>query len=84
MDPRFHEEIHAWVPKLKPAVKAIGYPIALGVLRTVSPGLISPTKELGRVLVELAMSDGEPLNGTGVSGEGRTISNVGMRRLAGL
>ena len=84
VDPRFHKEIHAWVPKLKPAGKAIGYPIALGVLRTVSPGLISPTKELGRVLVELAMSDGEPLNGTGVSGEGRTISNVGMRRLAGL
>ena len=84
VDPRFHKEIHAWIPKLKSAGKAIGYPIVLGVLRTVSPGLISPTKELGRVLVELAMSDGEPLNGTGVSGEGRTISNVGMRRLAGL
>lgn len=83
VDPKFHKEIHAWIPKLSPG-KAIGYPIVLGVVRTVSSGLISPTRELGKVLVELAMSDGEPLNGTGVSGEGRTISNVGMRRLAGL
>lgn len=84
MDPKFHEEIHPWIPKLKPAGKAVGYPVVFTVLRTVSPGLLSPTRELGKVLVELAMSDGKPLSGTGMVAEGRTISNLGMRRLAGL
>lgn len=57
-------------------------PVLLGIARTVyTPGL-SPTRDLGRVLVKLAMGDGESLAGEGVSGEGRTISNVGMRRLA--
>jgi hypothetical protein len=46
--------------------------------------MISPTKDLARVLTELAMGDGAPLQGKGVDGEGRTIANVGMRRLAGL
>lgn len=46
--------------------------------------MVSPTKDLGRVLCELALGDGKPLEGKGVSGEGRTLNNVGMRRLAGL
>lgn len=85
VDPKFHEEIHPWIPKLKPAGKAVGYPIAFTLFRAVSPGLVSPTRELGRVLVELAMGDGKPLGGgAGVEADGRTISNVGMRRLAGI
>lgn len=84
MDPKFHDEIHPWIPKLKPAGKAVGYPIVFTIMRTVNPGFISPTKELGRVLVELAMGDGKPLSGAGVDADGRTISNLGMRRLAGL
>lgn len=44
----------------------------------------SPTRELGRVLTELAMGDGEALKGEGVEGEGRTVTNKGFRRLAGL
>ena len=84
MDPKFHTEIHPWIPKLKPAWKATFGPVLLAVLRTVSPGLISPTKELGKVLVELAMGDGKALSGKGVDGAGRTVSNGGMRRLAGI
>ncbi|MCJ1371477.1 hypothetical protein MMC20_002694 [Loxospora ochrophaea] len=84
VDPKFHEEIHEWIPKLRPAAKAILGPVALGVMRNVSPSMISPTRDLGKVLVELAMSDGQPLTGGGVSGDGRTISNVGFRRLAGI
>lgn len=84
VDPKFHPEIHAWIPKLKPAGKAVVYPVALAGLRVVSPGLISPTRELGKILVELAMSDGKPLSGAGVVAGGRTISNLGMRRLAGI
>ncbi|KAF6232479.1 hypothetical protein HO173_009359 [Letharia columbiana] len=84
VDPKFHEEIHGWIPKLKPAGKAVGYPIVFTILRTVNPGFISPTRELGKVLVDLAMNDGKPLSGAGVLADGRTISNLGMRRLAGL
>ena len=84
VDPKLHKEIHPWIPKLKPAGKAVGLPIALTIMRTVSPGYISPTRELGRILVELAMGDGKPLSGAGVNEDGRTISNLGMRRLAGL
>ena len=84
VDPKFQEEIHPWIPKLKPAGKAIGYPAAFAVLRTVNPGSISPTRELGRVLIELAVSEGKPLSGAGVDAEGRTISNFSMRRLVGL
>jgi len=59
--------------KLSPALKAV-----------FSKNRFSPTQDLGRVLVELAMSDGKPLEGEGISGEGRTISNVAIRRLAGI
>lgn len=44
----------------------------------------APTPELGKALTELAMGDGKPLDGVGIEGEGRTIRNVGLRRLAGL
>ena len=59
---------------------------ALPVLRGVMPGMISPTKELGKVLVQLACGDGEAHDEkqSGVSGEGRTLSNVAMRRIAGI
>jgi hypothetical protein len=58
--------------------------VALPPLRAVAKGMISPTKDLSRVLTDLAMGNGEPLEGKGIDGEGRTISNVGMRRLAGI
>lgn len=45
---------------------------------------VSPTEELGKVLVELAMGDGEKLSGEGVIDGGRTVTNKGFRRLAGL
>ncbi|KAI4161554.1 MAG: hypothetical protein L6R39_000044 [Caloplaca ligustica] len=84
VDPKFHPEIHQWIPKLQPATKAYLLPPALAAIRTLSPAFISPTRELGQILVQLAMSDGEPLSGPGISGEGRTVSNAAMRRMAGL
>lgn len=43
---------------------------------------VAPTEELGRFLVELAMSDGAALPAEpGVSGEGRIIENAGMRKI---
>lgn len=46
--------------------------------------MISPTKDLASVLTGLASSDGAALEGKGVEGEGRTINNIGMRRLAAI
>lgn len=46
--------------------------------------MISSTKKLGQVLVELALHDGTPLDSEGFLEGGRTISNVGIRRLAGI
>lgn len=62
-----------------------GVEAALGPgLRALWPAQVSPTRELGEVLVRLAMGDGRALEGAGVEGEGRTVGNVGLRRLAGL
>lgn len=83
VDPRGHAEIHGFIPVIS-GFLGLARHGALNVLDTVYKAGVSPTKDLGRVLTELAESDGEPLKGTGVDGEGRTISNVGMRRLAGI
>ncbi len=56
----------------------------LPVFRGLVPSMISPTRDLAKVLTDLAMGDGAPLQGKGVDGEGRTVSNVGMRALAGI
>ncbi|KAJ9218007.1 hypothetical protein DTO166G4_398 [Paecilomyces variotii] len=52
------------------------------VFRCLCPDMVSPTPDLARFLTDLAMGDGEPLHGDGISGEGRTVSNKAFRRLA--
>jgi len=83
VDPGQHREIHEYLPVNSWFKKYAGIGF-LGVMNTVYAGMVSPTKDLGRVLTELAASDGEPLEGKGIDGEGRTISNIAMRRLAGI
>jgi len=80
--PAEHTEIHEYVPATS-VFRKWGTGV-FGAIGTVFPKIISPTRDLGRVLTELAASDGEPLEGLGIEGEGRTISNAGMRRLAGI
>lgn len=59
--------------------------VVIPVMRMLYPGMVSPTKDLGAVLTQLAVGDGERLEeGPGVSGEGRTIGNVRLRKMAGL
>ncbi|TVY29256.1 hypothetical protein LHYA1_G002929 [Lachnellula hyalina] len=82
VDPTHHEEIAGFYPQ-RTGIEGFGG-LILPVLRTVYSAMVSPTRDLGRVLTELAMGDGAPLEGKGVEGEGRTVTNVGMRRLAGL
>jgi len=80
-----HAEIVKHVAARRTGLKfKIGDNVLLPVVRTCFPNMHSPTRELGKVLTELAMGDGKPLRGPGVEGEGRTITNVGQRRLAGL
>ncbi|KAK5938873.1 hypothetical protein PMZ80_009065 [Knufia obscura] len=43
----------------------------------------SPTAEMARVMVELAVGDGEPVNVRGAEAGGRTLRNVALRRLGG-
>lgn len=62
----------------------VGERVIAPPMRALYANMISPTKDLGRVLTDLAMGNGEPLQGKGIEGEGRTITNVGFRRLAGI
>ncbi|KAF5857712.1 hypothetical protein ETB97_005427 [Aspergillus alliaceus] len=45
---------------------------------------VSPTKDLGRFLTDLASGNGQPHTGQGVSGEGWILSNIAFRKEAGL
>ena len=83
VDTAYHPEVLQWRPGRQGLTKLTEKGL-LPILRVAMPGMVSPTKELSKVLTDLAMGSGEPLEGKGVEGEGRTISNVGMRRLAGI
>ncbi|KAH7350589.1 hypothetical protein BKA65DRAFT_242008 [Rhexocercosporidium sp. MPI-PUGE-AT-0058] len=81
VDMKDHPEIHQWVGE-----RGWAEALALPVLRILPgiKGLMSPTRELGSVVVGLAMGGGEVQEGSGVSGEGRTLNNAALRRLAGI
>jgi hypothetical protein len=85
VDPTFHKEIQEFIPKRAGFAKAAEGAL-LPVLRGVYTKMVSPTKDLGRVLTELAAGSGEKQDekASGVSGDGRTLNNVAMRRLAGI
>ena len=83
VDPSSHPEIQPYLPTLSLLRRVTGQ-LMFPLTRLVWTSYHSPSGELGRVLVELAMGDGRPLQGRGISGEGRTVENVGMRRLAGI
>lgn len=84
VDPTYNDpEINNYIPNRKGYERVVQFAL-MPILRGVMSSMVSPTADLAKVLVNLAMGDGKPLDGTGITGEGRTISNVGMRRLAGL
>jgi hypothetical protein len=78
IDTTFHPEIHDWIPKRKGMERLIRS-VLLPILRYPWGGMVSPAKDLAKVLTELASSDGVALEGKGIEREGRTIN---MRRLA--
>ncbi|KAF2733762.1 hypothetical protein EJ04DRAFT_494793 [Polyplosphaeria fusca] len=79
VDWREHSEIHGFMPQQAAYKKPI-----LPVLDMVYKNMLTPTRELGKILTELAMSKGEPLEGQGVGMGGRLVSNVAIRRMTGL
>ena len=73
------------------AFKRFYMSILLPPMRMFYKNMMSPTPQLGQALVELAMGDGEKLEGRGVEdvgkgveGEGRLVRNIGLRRMGGL
>jgi nucleoside-diphosphate-sugar epimerase len=74
-----HPEIHPFIPKQDLYKKMFIPPMNL-----LYRSMMTPTREMGKVMTELAMSRGEPLQGTDIGMEGRMVSNVALRRMAGL
>ena len=78
-----HKEIHSFLRQTPALTTRIGNALA-PVMRVIAKGNVSPTADLGRFMVELAVGDGERLDREGVEGEGRTVTNKGFHRLAGI
>jgi hypothetical protein len=72
-------EIHAFIPP-QPAWKRS----MLAPLNVVWKGMMTPTRPMGRVFTELAMSKGERLEGSGIEMDGTLLRNEAIRRLSGL
>lgn len=81
VDWRHHPEIHPFIPQQAMYKKMLLPPIE--VLRK---SMSTPTKPMGRIFTELAMSKGEALSMEhgDVTMGGRTLDNLAIRRLAGL
>ncbi|MCJ1280911.1 hypothetical protein MMC26_000228 [Xylographa opegraphella] len=83
VDPSAHPEIRSFIPKL-PLWQSTLSAGLVPVLNGIWKNGVSPTADLGRYLTELAMGDGEMLQGDGVDGDGRIVNNRAFRRLAGI
>ncbi|KAJ4301219.1 hypothetical protein N0V90_003310 [Kalmusia sp. IMI 367209] len=79
VDWRDHPEIHPFMPSQVWWKKTL-----IGPIDAVYKNMITPTKPMGKILTELAMSKGEPLEGQDIQMEGRLVPNVAFRRMAGL
>ncbi|KAF2235927.1 hypothetical protein EV356DRAFT_444226 [Viridothelium virens] len=82
VDAKNQPAIHPFIPKY-PSLLKKGEAMLFPLIRATYPSMISPTKELGDFMVDLASGDGKPLEGPGIEAGGRTISNRAIRRIAG-
>lgn len=83
VDASQHPEIHQYMPKKGAVMKAVEGSL-LGAMRVAMKSMVTPTRDLGRVATDLAIGEGGPLEGTGIEDEGRILSNVAIRRIAGI
>ena len=74
-----HPEIHPFMPK-----QAVYKTVLMRPLNVVYKSLMTPTQPMGRIFTELAMSKGEPLQGSGIEMEGYLVRNAAIRRMSGL
>lgn len=81
VDNTFHPEIHAFSEKK--GIHKLDF-VILPIFRAAYKSMLTPTKDLAIISVDLAMSDGKLLEGKGIEGEGRTVNNIALRRLAGI
>ncbi|KAF2003509.1 hypothetical protein P154DRAFT_520103 [Amniculicola lignicola CBS 123094] len=79
VDWREHPEIHPFIPSLPMYRKAL-----LPAIAALAKGWHTPTRPLGKVLTELALSQGKPLEGKDIGMEGTLVPNLAIRRMAGL
>ncbi|CAN9258600.1 unnamed protein product [Alternaria alternata] len=79
VDWREHTEIHGFIPK-QPYAKNVLF----SAINAVSKSWMTPTKPMGKIMTELAMSSGAPMHDSDMGMEGRLISNIAFRRMAGL
>ena len=85
VDPTGHKEVlEAGTWERKGLLLKAGDMVLMPAIRCFYKGMHSPTADLGKALVTLALGDGAPLSGPGVDGDGRTLSNAALRRIAGL
>lgn len=83
VDAALHSEILPFIPEQQSILTSAALRLMMPAFRTVLTDSHSPTRELAKVLIDLAMSDGKELGGEGVDEGGRMVSNKAMRRLAG-
>ncbi|KAI9787992.1 MAG: hypothetical protein M1816_007296 [Peltula sp. TS41687] len=83
VDPQAHKDLAPFVPKFTGLEPLYRGPI-VAATRRMMPALHSPSKQMAEVMVRLAGGDGKPLSGKGIEGEGRIVTNVGLRALGGL
>ncbi|KAF2112355.1 hypothetical protein BDV96DRAFT_634088 [Lophiotrema nucula] len=77
VDWRQHPEIHNYMSHQALYKKAI-IPVF-----SFWKDMTTPTRPMGKILTELAMSKGEPLEGKDIGQEGRLVPNVALRRMGG-
>jgi hypothetical protein len=68
---KYMNQIPAWRKAMMPVV---------GLYQSI----MTPTGPMSKVMIELALSRGEPLVGSDIGMNGRLVSNLALRRLAGL
>ena len=58
--------------------------VLIGPINMLYKSMMTPTREMGKVMTEVAMSRGEKLEEGDIGMEGTLVSNVALRRMAGL
>lgn len=66
-----------------PLLLKMSRPILTPIFRAAVPSFMSPTPWLGKVLTEMAIGDGEKIEGSDVEGDGRIVPNKAARRIWG-